>query len=255
MRKSNTRQLTVASSTRLTPNMQRVVLTGDELEGFPEGQESGYIKLLFPEHPNSTNAKPVMRTYTIRAFDTESKQLTIDFALHGEHGGPASSWAHRAKAGDTLLISGPGPTKLISNHGDWALLVGDMTALPAIACNLERLPEDTVGHAIIEIIEDADRQALAHPAGVEIHWVVNPLAHSQAGGLANTVRALPWAPGKADVWCACEFHSMRDLRSYLKKERNVEKQNLYISSYWKIGRSEEQHKLDKREDLNNTGNG
>lgn len=41
---------------------------------------------------------------------------------------------------------------------------------------------------------------------------------------------------------------MRELRRYFKEERQVARQDLYISSYWKCGSSEDQHKVFKRED-------
>ena len=41
---------------------------------------------------------------------------------------------------------------------------------------------------------------------------------------------------------------MRALRQFLREERNVARGDLYISSYWKNGVSEDQHKLAKRAD-------
>ncbi|MEM7269942.1 MAG: siderophore-interacting protein [Pseudomonadota bacterium] len=248
MAKSAPRNLVVASSERLTPNMQRIVLTGDDLIGFPDGQESGYIKLLFPDAPGSTDKKTVMRTYTIRAFDSAENLLTVDFALHDATEGPASAWAKAASPGDRLIIGGPGPTKLVSNEGDWVFLVGDMTALPALACNLEQLPRHAKGHALIEIIDEEDRQQIDAPEGVEVHWFVNPDYHATLGSLADEAQRLPWLGGEAAGWCACEFHSMKALRSYLRDERGIDKTRLYVSSYWKIGRSEDEHKVDKRND-------
>lgn len=39
----------VVGATRLTPNMQRVTLTGADLEDFPPGQESAHIKFILPD--------------------------------------------------------------------------------------------------------------------------------------------------------------------------------------------------------------
>ncbi|EGU61267.1 utilization protein for catechol-siderophore, partial [Vibrio nigripulchritudo ATCC 27043] len=50
------------------------------------------------------------------------------------------------------------------------------------------------------------------------------------------------------VWCATEFSTMRQLRKYFRNEREVERDEIYISSYWKQGRTEDQHKIDKRKD-------
>ena len=104
MPKPTFRQLTVHSTDNITPNMQRIVLTGEALSDFPQHQESAYIKLLFtadgqplttlPEENTEKAEKPRMRSYTVRAFDHHNRLLTIDFVLHG-HGdsqGPAGRW-------------------------------------------------------------------------------------------------------------------------------------------------------------------
>ena len=51
------------------------------------------------------------------------------------------------------------------------------------------------------------------------------------------------------AWVACEFSDMRALRQLLAKERRIPHDQLYISSYWREGRSEDQHKVDKRKDM------
>lgn len=40
---------------------------------------------------------------------------------------------------------------------------------------------------------------------------------------------------------------MRNIRRWLKDEKSLPHEQLYISSYWKKGRSEDQHKIDKRQ--------
>ncbi len=111
-----------------------------------------------------------MRTYTIRHQQTD--EIDIDFMLH-EDGGPASTWAKFAEAGSSVMVGGPGPKKMIDPKAEWQLLVGDMTALPAISVNLETLPKDAKGYAVIEVVSEEDIQPLIHPEGIEIHWVVN----------------------------------------------------------------------------------
>ena len=92
-----------------------------------------------------------MRTYTVSA--QRDDEIDVDFALH-EAEGPASMWARNAQAGDQVLVGGPGPKKLINNDADWFLLVGDMTALPAITVNLAQLPADARGYAVLEVTTD-----------------------------------------------------------------------------------------------------
>ncbi len=251
------RLLTVVRSERLTPHMQRLVLGGDDLASFPEDSLTGYIKLMFssdgqPLTQSVAGERPVARTYTVRAFDVARRELTVDFVLHGSddgsNDGPASRWAGSASVGDRILVGGPGPTKLINANQDWCFLIGDMTALPAVSGNLEQLPADARGYAVIEVTSEEDRQTLEKPAGIELIWVTEAHHRTDSGALVECVRALPWLEGSVSVWAACEFHKMRQLRQYFRQERQTERSATYISSYWKLGNSEDQHKLAKKQD-------
>ncbi|GAA0800703.1 siderophore-interacting protein [Psychrobacter piscatorii] len=242
MAKPTPRLLDVIGSKYLTPNMCRVTLGGAGLNDFPIDQESAYIKLMFPQ---GEDARPLVRTYTVSV--QRDDEIDVDFALH-EAEGPASMWARNAQVGDQVLVGGPGPKKLINNDADWFLLVGDMTALPAITVNLAQLPADARGHAVLEVTTEADQQSLKKPDNVEIHWVVNNHPNADNSPLLDCVKSLTWLEGQPAVWTACEFHSMRVLRQYFKVERDVPKTHLYVSSYWKVDSTEDQHKVVKRDD-------
>ena len=124
-----------------------------------------------------------------------------------------------------------------------------MTALPAISVNLEMLPQHAKGYAIIEVISQEDIQPLRHPKNIELKWVINPHPGENANLLVEQVQLLPWLQGQVSVWAACEFSSMKMLRAFFKKDAKIEKENLYLSSYWKLGSNEDQHKEVKRIDL------
>lgn len=256
MAKPNFRETTVISSIRLTPNMQRVRLGSDALNDFPDNSEGDYIKLLF--HPSTGEAlnhakfeslegRPTLRTYTVKYFDTVNLHLDVDFVIHGDelHAGPASSWAQHCQKGDQILLGGPGAGTFINDNADYLIFAGDMTALPAISANLSKLSASAKGIAVIEIASDADKQDLSHPLGIEILWVIKP--HN----LFDAITHMPWPKGTVSAWVATEFSVMKALRMYLKKERGLERENLYISSYWKEGSQEDEHKLVKREDAQN----
>ena len=246
MAKPTPRMLDVISSKYLTPHMCRVTLGGAGLTDFPADQESAYIKLIFPQ---GDDTRPLMRTYTVSL--QRDDEIDVDFALH-ETEGPASTWARNAQVGEQILVGGPGPKKLINNEADWFLLIGDMTALPAITVNLAQLPADAHGYAVLQITTAADKQLLKKPDNVDIHWVINahPNAHpnEQSSPLLDRIKTLTWLAGQPAVWAACEFHSMRALRHYFKVDRPIPKTYLYISSYWKVDSTEDQHKIVKRED-------
>jgi len=66
--------------------------------------------------------------------------------------------------------------------------------------------------------------------------------------LAQAARAIAWPGGSVYAWAASEFVTMQALRAYLRAERDLGRDRLYISSYWKAGLAEDAHKLVKRED-------
>lgn len=236
------RRLTVLETARLTPNMHRVLLGGPGLTGFPPKQDGGYVKLRIP------GEKTCVRTYTIRRQTEEA--LTLDFALHGEEAaaGPATAWALTAAPGDDLEVGGPGPAKPLPHGPGPFLLCGDMTALPAISVNLEALRDDAVGRAVIEVQSEDDRQDIAAPSGMTIEWLINRSPGTQPEALDAAVRAAGAGDDTAYAWAACEFDAMRRLRQYLRAECGLGPDRLYISSYWKRGLIEDEHKVAKRTD-------
>lgn len=239
------RTLSVLRKSLVTPNMMRVTLGGDQLEGFPTGTDGGYVKLRLPDLHNPEET--VVRTYTIRA--QRASEIDVDFALHGlgKSGGPATRWAVAAEVGNTITLGGPGPAKPLIEPFERCFIVGDMTALPAISVNLEKLDQAARGKAVIEIISKDDIQQLKHPTGVEIDWVINPKPGSY-DVLSNHVQNLPWQDVKTYAWVACEFSTMKALRTYFREVRKLDKTELYVSSYWKNGSDEEKHRKLKQAD-------
>lgn len=242
MSKSAPRKLEVLNSQYVTPHMLRITLGGEAFSDFPADQESGYVKFLFPQ----PEGRPLMRTYTVR--NQRDDAIDVDFAIHDAKG-PASSWAVNAKVGDKILVGGPGPKRLIAQEADWFLISGDMTALPAISVNLLLLPKNAKGYIVIEVVDEADIQPLVHPENMTLLWVVKtPSGNAEVNPLLHQIKALTPLEGRLSVWVACEFNIMRSIRKYLKNTFNLPKQNLYTSSYWKLGVSEDEHKIAKQAD-------
>jgi len=256
-KKPNSRLLTVIDSQQLTPNMQRISFQADDLSDFPADAAGGYIKLLFTEQGDTdmstlrADERPKMRTYTISNLHQALNQLDVDFVRH-EHstidnhsGGFAAAWSQSVSIGDTISVAGPGMLKPVNIDTDWYFLVADMTALPALSAQLTKLPATASGYAVIEINHEDDKQVLTKPDGIQIIWVI---ANESKTNLLSQVKALTWQHGEVSVWCACEFSAMRTLRAYFRNDKAVDKDNIYISSYWKAGCTEDGHKIAKRDD-------
>ncbi len=241
------RELQVVAKQQVSPNMLRVRLGGPGLADFPAGAEGGYVKLMLASP--QAGARPVVRTYTVRHQSTDA--IDVDFALHqdgtGEHG-PATAWALAVQPGETIAVGGPGPAKPLPPGHSFYLMAGDMTALPAIAVNLQSLPTDARGAVVIEVSSAEDRQDLARPAGVSLAYLINPDPGTDPQSLAQALAAQDPGGDNVYAWVACEFSAMRALREYLRGQRGLGPDRLYISSYWKKGATEEAHKVVKSED-------
>jgi NADPH-dependent ferric siderophore reductase len=243
----------VVRTERLSPSMIRVVFGGPGLAGFtPNEYSDAYVKLVFPRpgvvYPQPLDVPairasmpssdwPQQRTYTVRAWDPRAQELTIDFVVHGDEG-LAGPWARAAKVGDELAFLGPGGDYAPDPAADWHLLVGDESALPAIAASLERLGPDAVGHVVLEVDTAEQEQALKAPAGVEIHWLhrgSRPLGEA----VTEAVAALAFPSGTVQAFVHGEAGLVRNLRRLLKAERGISQDRLSISGYWRHGATDE----------------
>ncbi|WP_251976778.1 siderophore-interacting protein [Salinicola avicenniae] len=246
MPKPAPRRYTLLKRETVTPNMLRLTFGGEGMQAFPADQESAYIKLMIPTgEAEDGTPRSATRTYTVRR--QRDDEIDVDVAMH-EDAGPAAAWARSANLGERLMIGGPGPVKRLPQAADWYLLVGDMTSLPAIGANLERLPADAQGYAIIEVTSEVDIQWFDLPPAMRVNWLINPNPGSDSERLVGALRDFDWLPGVPGIWVACEFSAMRKLRRHLIDDRGVDKREMYISSYWKRGSSEDGHRVVKRED-------
>ncbi|WP_299136328.1 siderophore-interacting protein [uncultured Vibrio sp.] len=246
--------LTVTQTSTITPNMQRITLSGEGLSKYPTECAGGYIKLLFS--PSGTTdlsqlnegERPTMRTYTIRQYNPVEQFIEVDFVRHITKDlqcGFAARWAMSAQVGDSISVAGPGLIQGLNLESDWFFLVADMTSLPALSAKVKSLPNHATGHAVVQINSAADKQALEAPKGIKITWLIEDETEET---LSQTVHNIEWLDGQVSVWTACEFESMRELRQYFRNEKEVAKENIYISSYWKRGVTEDGHKVLKQQD-------
>lgn len=257
--------LTVLRTARLAPHWVRVTLGGGEIDRFrPMGYDQwfrlflpiggaaglervpakanrmlGYLKFLrIPD-----GERPVMRNYTVRAFrpatPESGAELDVDFVLHGSAAdgtaGPASRWAETCTPGENVLIIDEGLTFNPQRGTERVLLVGDETALPAIASISASLPVEASGTAIIEVPSAEDALEFPHPPGLEVVWIVRP-QEIPPGALALDTLARtdpPDAPFHA--YAAGEQSLASGARKHLVGERGIDKNAVSFCGYWKIG--------------------
>ncbi|WP_066944240.1 siderophore-interacting protein [Streptomyces lushanensis] len=255
------REAQVVSTEWLTPHMVRVVLGGDGPAGLEAGEFTDhYIKLLFaadgatyPEPFDMDRIRaefprdqwPTTRTYTVRAWDPDSGELTVDFVVHGDEG-LAGPWAARVRPGETVRFLGPGGSYAPDPAADWHLLAGDESALPAIAASLERIPAGAPVRAFVEVSGPEEEQKVTTPDGAGITWLHRgdrPVGEA----LVAAVRELEFPAGDVHAFVHGEAGFVRDLRRHLRLERGVPRERLSASGYWRLGQTDEAWRAVKRE--------
>jgi NADPH-dependent ferric siderophore reductase len=257
--KRRTRHATVVSVERLTPQMVRVVVGGDDLEGLDAGAFTDhYVKVQLPP-PGAGYAAPFdadaireqrpreewprTRSYTVRAWDAQRSLLTLDFVVHGD-AGVAGPWAAAARPGDVLQLTGPGGAYTPDPDAAWHLMVGDLSVLPAIGASLQRLPQGVPVHVLVELDDEADRQELTSPGDLHVTWL---RADGSDTVLLEAVRALAFPAGPVHAFVHGEASAVRAVRRHLLVEREIPREALSVSGYWKRTRTDEEWREDKAE--------
>lgn len=289
--------LTLARRQVVSPSLASLVFTGTDAQLIRTLAPDQRIKLFFPA-PNGSRAslphstdwlatlrampvaqRPAMRTYTIRSVNPQAREVEVEFVLHGETG-PASTWATHAEPGAPLQMVAP-TAEFDGNPGgfEWqppagikhVLLIGDETALPAIAGILEALarqPSPPSVEAFIEVPEEHDIRPLVQPAGANVQWLPR---HAQATAhgegmqrAARTLATLPRAhvgaaaaqplkvvdietqilwdlasPANSDfyAWVAGESAAVMAIRKHWISELGLDRRSLTLMGYWRLGRA------------------
>jgi NADPH-dependent ferric siderophore reductase len=220
-----------------------------------------------------------MRTYTVRdvvgtGVDT---RLVVDFVLHLAEGatGPASSWAAAAQPGDRLVVIAPrrgqdfGGVEFDPGTARRLLLVGDETAVPAVAAILEQLPPGARGTAFLEVPVSGDALELDSPVGVEVVWlprdgaplgqrlheavvahlgspVVSSLTAEEEvedtvwetptfSSSGEQIAAAATAHSDLYAWIAGESAVVTGLRRHLVRGQGIDRRQVAFMGYWRQG--------------------
>lgn len=254
------RLLEVRDVEALTPNMRRVTLGGDDLEGFESPGFDDHVKLFFPDpqtgelvlpkvgpegvaKPAPGDVPRLMRDYTPRRFDAATRTLVIDFALHDS--GPATEWARSAKPGDRIGVGGPRGSFIIPMNFEGYLLIGDDTALPAISRRLAELPAGSLVFVFVEVDSPADRLRFASDADVVVEWIYREgIPAGQSTALLDALQVATLPDGDLHAWVAAEAGVAKAIRRYLVDERGLNPKWVKAAAYWRRGDAAVHENLD-----------
>ncbi|EME19291.1 siderophore-interacting protein [Rhodococcus triatomae] len=256
----------VLGSKQISTHFVRVTIGGPDLHSYTSLGFDQWFRLFLRTHeqselriPTATSklwyaqylamskaTRPVIRNYTVRSYRSaetalhgDTPEIDIDFVCHGSAdgvaAGPASTWAQSVSPGEEVALLDEG---LIHNPLPDArnlLLVGDESALPAIAGILESSPDDARGHAFVEVPDADDIQEFRVPEGMTLTWLPRQDPHDRPGTLAlDTVRAAEFdVPEYAFV--AGEQALASGVRRLLVTERGMPKTEVAFTGFWRHG--------------------
>lgn len=297
-------ELEAETVTRISPSFVRVEFSSPELARFGVAgpRYDQRIKLVFAaagrELPDIAGAdeswmqtwlarpeaeRGHLRTYTIRDVlgEGEATRFVVDFVVHEDGlAGPGGAWALAAKPGDRVLTLAPrrgaefgGIEFAIPDGARQLLLVGDESAVPAVASILTFLDAGARGRVFLEVPEAFDIQDLVAPAGVELCWLTrgdqesgtrlvpavraqlglqpgewaDPTevdsdlwetpTYSSSGASVETDQVGDQGGAIADLyaWIAGESRMVTTLRRALVNELGVDRGRVAFMGYWRRG--------------------
>ncbi len=235
------RELTVLRVERAGSGFQRIVLGGEQLDGFTSRGFDDHCKVFFPQPgthfvlPVVTDEgivwgdgpRPASRDYT-PLYDASRHELALDFYIHD--GGVASSWAMQAQVGDKLTIGGPRGSLVVPEDYAWQLYVCDESGMPALRRRLEALsllavrPQVT---AVVSIADAAYQDYFADINGFDIQWVQghNPQA------VADKLAAISVPENDYFIWLTGEGEIVKSLMNRFESA-DIDQQLVRAQAYW-----------------------
>lgn len=166
------------------------------------------------------------RYYTVRSLDP----LVLDVVVHET--GLVTEWAQRDVVGDRVTLTEPKGSFALPEGAQWLLLVGDLTALPAMARISATVSLPTRIWA--EVPDSLD----GYLAG-DVTWV-----DGHGEGLAALVESIDWPAGEGYFWMAGESAQMRAIRKHLMRERRLPSSSYDVMGYWRSNQARQPRAVD-----------
>lgn len=203
----------------LSDHLVRIVLGGGGLGAFiSTGIPDEWVALMVPGQFQT-------RYYTVRSWT--GSELTLDIVVHEE--GLVTEWAMTDCVGDVVSISEPKGSFLPPATAAWVVLLGDLTALPAVA-------------RILGSSDDRTRAFIASPDGpiegyaTGVTWIEEDAA--------AFVESFSWPEGDGYFWMAGESAQMRQIRRYVRRELGWDASRQDLMGYWSNTRARQTRAVD-----------
>ncbi|MDT0203278.1 siderophore-interacting protein [Nocardioides sp. AE5] len=210
---------TVLRREQITEHLVRIVLGGEHLAGFTStGIPDEWVGLIVPGQFQS-------RYYTVRSWD--GSELVLDIVVHDV--GLVTEWARGECVGDEVTITEAKGSYRLPDDAEWIYLVGDLTALPAMA-RIARENQQVPLHAWAEVPDDLGDYFGDDLPADDVTWVGSP---EEGSGLAGLVEGLTFPESPGYFWMAGESAQMRAIRKHLMREVKLPSTHYDVMGYWR----------------------
>lgn len=150
----------------------------------------------------------------------------------------------RARVGDRIAVYAPnaehphgrrfaGVEYDFDRLGERTLLVGDETALPAIASILEALPSGVRAEVFAEVPDSGDVLSIPTAADARVQWL--PRLGCEAPVCSWPTRSGPRPAPGAYCWIAGERDMVTATRRHLLGECGFDRESITFMGYWRRG--------------------
>jgi NADPH-dependent ferric siderophore reductase len=209
---------TVLRRDQISPHLVRLHVSAPGLES--TGAPDEWVGLVVP-------GQFQVRYYTVRALTGDD--LVLDVVVHDE--GLVTSWVTGRQGGDCVgdrvVVTSPQSSFALPADAAWLLLVGDLTAMPAMA----RIAESVSALPTRIWAEVPDDLPGYLPEGPDVTWL-SPPGPGQSR-LAEVVESIDWPDGEGYFWMAGESAQMRAIRKHLMRERRLPSTAYDVMGYWR----------------------
>lgn len=239
---------TVVARQQVTPQMVRLTLALDEgSEWTTTGLADEFVHIDVDAETLDADGHSE-RHYTVSGLVDGG--IEVEVFLHGH--GPGASWGRDAVVGDTVTISdGFGYYKVPADAG-LRVLVGDLTAVPAIARILAEASETERFHVVVELPSMSETRDLQSAAEVTVEWRLggNGIGPSLLPQIVRELSAQGLVDPDGDdfLWVAGESKVTRAVRTLLRHEVRLPITRQRIVGYWHANAEQVQEAWDALSD-------
>lgn len=137
-----------------------------------------------------------------------------------------------------MHTAGPGKTVDLPLGSPDYLVLGDDTAIPAIARLLEELPETARGQVFIQVPGPEYIYWLDAPPLFAVEWLIDDRQlPSKRGPLLALLETRTHLDKEVFVWVAGEQSEVQAIRRFLVKTHGIPRDAISFTGYWKRGDS------------------